>query len=90
MPQWDSPEQELRIKLVMRNLSQHKFKLLCEWLGCYVYIPPDNRAIYYPLTRVKQISTASDAYSMYLWLSCIECSLNLYDQHLLCQLILES
>ncbi len=42
--QFDSLEQELRCRLLCRvapNYSQ--YKLLAEWLDCYLYIYPDNR-----------------------------------------------
>ena len=86
---WDTDSQQLRIRLANRRLPFHKYQLLCEWLDCYSYIKPGDRTIYFPLTRVVEISTASDAFNMYLWLSCIECTLSLYDQQILCQLILE-
>lgn len=92
MIEFSSPESEIRIRLISKQMPFHKYKRLCEWLNCFQYINPDDRKIVKELYKLPHLSQnrALELFAFALWLDCVESCLTPQEQLCLALLIKES
>jgi hypothetical protein len=69
------------------SLSFPQFKTLCEWLGVYKYILPDNRVLIEGAFHLPIQKTSSAIYKQYLFLIILENNYSESEQINICRYI---